>query len=54
MLSSDLDALDALASNWEGISHNDVLAKMRTPCMIYAGERDDAYPKALKASTGYP
>ena len=48
-LETDLEALDATASRWEGFSYDEVLSKIWVPCMIFTGEKDPAYPRAQKA-----
>ncbi|MCJ7551244.1 MAG: alpha/beta hydrolase [Anaerolineae bacterium] len=40
-LAADLEALDAMASRKEGISHDEVLAKLTLPCLVFVGENDE-------------
>jgi pimeloyl-ACP methyl ester carboxylesterase len=52
--SSDLEALDAMASRWEGTSYANVLSQLKLPCLIFVGEDDDAYASARAASEAVP
>jgi pimeloyl-ACP methyl ester carboxylesterase len=54
VLESDLVALDAAASKWEGFSYDEVLSNIKLPCMVYTGNKDPAFPLDQKATQVIP
>ena len=54
LLASDMEALSAMASRWEGVGFDDVLSTMTVPCLLFVGENDDKFPVAQKVSEILP
>jgi pimeloyl-ACP methyl ester carboxylesterase len=54
ILASDMEALIAMASRWETHDPDRILPSLAVPCLIFAGEQDNAHSRAKEASEIIP